>query len=95
MLGLGLVKCWLDVWLDSVFGVWLGQSCGLTTCWGFALANFVGAGVGCVHAWCCACLPCVLALGLVKCWLDVFVHSVFGVWLGQSCGLTTCWFFPL
>ena len=95
VLALGLVKCWLDAWADSVFGVWLGQSCGLTRCLGFALANFVRAGLGCVHAWFFVCVPYLLALGFVKCGFDVWVDSVFRVWLGQSCGLTTVVAVPL
>ena len=49
VLALCFDKCGLDVWVDSVFGVGFGQSCGLAS-WGFHLANFVGVGVGCVHA---------------------------------------------
>ena len=65
---LGWVRCCLDGWADSVFWVWLGQGCGLTTCWGFPLAGFVGVGLGCVfmHGFVYV-FPCVLALGWVKC----------------------------
>ena len=72
-----------------------GVSCDFKQSWGFALANFVGVWLGCVHAWFCICVPYVLALGFVKCWLDVWVDSVFGLGLGQSCGLTRCLAFAL
>ena len=50
VLALGFVRCWLDGWVDFVFGIWVCQSCGLTTCLGFALADFVVVvGVGVVH----------------------------------------------
>ena len=71
--------------VDSVFGLWLCQSCGLTTCSGFPLADFVGVGLFCVHVWVCVCSAYVLALGLVKCWLDGcfvwFVLVKFGITL--------------
>ena len=77
----------MNGWVDSVFGVWFGQRCGLTTCWGFPLAHFVGVGLGCVHAWFCVfCFPYVLALGFDECWMDGWVDSVFGDGLGQNCG---------
>ena len=60
MLALGWVRCWLDGWVDSVFGVWLGQSCGLTTCFGLFLANFVGVWGGvCSCMVLCMCSLCV------------------------------------
>ena len=71
------------------------MSCGLKTCWGVALEHFVGVWLGCAHVSFCVCFPYVLALSFVKCWLGVVVDSVFGVCLGQSCGLTTRWGFPL
>ena len=81
VLALGLVKCWLDVRVDSVFGVWFGQSCRLTTCWGFPLANIVEVGWG------------VLMYGFVSvfpmCW--PWVLSSVGLMYGLNVCLGSGW----
>ena len=74
---------------------WHGVSCGLKVCWGFALADFVGVWLGLCSCMVLCLFPYVLALGLVECWLDVYVGSMFGVWLGQSCGYTKVGVFSL
>ena len=49
-----------------MFGVWLGQSCGLPKGWGFPLASIVGVGLGCVHA--CGYMCCLMYLhGVMSC----------------------------
>ena len=63
-------------WVDSVLGVWLGQGCGLTTCWVFSLADMLGLGWG------------VFMYGFVyvlpMCW--PWVWSSVG-WMDVLCGL--------
>ena len=82
MLALGFVKCWLDGWVDSVFGLGLGQSCGLTKVGVPLLQTVVGLGWG-VFMLVGMCLPYVVAWCDVMCWLCGWVGCVlgdFGVW---------------
>ena len=57
----------------------LGQSCGLTTRLGFSACKLCWGWAGvCSCMVLCVFLSCVLALGLVKCWLDVWLILCLG-----------------
>ena len=96
-LDVGFVFCHCVGWMPGLdFGLGLaGKSCGVTMLVRFPLANFVMAGLGCVHVWFGVCFPYRLALGFVN-WLVACLDWIFvWVWLVRVVVQQSWLVFPL
>ena len=82
----GSSACWMDG-LIQVLGFGWVRVVVSKHVWVFPLANFVVVGGVVIMSCVVYVFPMCWHLGWVKCWLDGWVESVFGVWLGQRCGL--------